>query len=426
MRAHEVVITGCGAITPHGTIPATWQALCRGESAVRPVTIPGTQGMRDIMAMSSRWFDVGREIADGRLRRMLGWASGLAVSAGVMAWRDAALDDTVALDEMATVFAVPIPDLQLEQLHGVLRGGFDEDGTWHAGRFAAAMRRAVPPYWRLAQIPNLIGYALSVVVGIRGKAIALSTACASGIDAIGLAARLVAHGEARIVVAGGGDSLLTPAAYALMHRFQLLARGDDAGAVRCRPFDRDRQGLVLSEGAGAVVLEAAHSARGRGRAPYGRLLGYGSTVCGATTLDVKSRTDGFAAAMEAALRDAKTRPNDVEGVVAYGAGTRHGDGEEADAIGKVLGSLARVPVTSTKGALGYLGAAAGSVDAIVTLLAIRDRLMPPTANHRVPDRGWAIDCVAGSPRPFPGRLALVNSHGVGGHYASLVLGRVAA
>lgn len=424
MKSRRVVVTGIGAITPLGTLRETWDGVLSGRSCVQAVAIPGAQRLHAAVGAPTPWFRPDDYLDDVRLRRMLGRASSLAVAAGIMAWRDAGLDSKAPCHRVAGVFATPVPDLQFERLHQAFRTASSVGRTFDPARFASEMRRTIPPYWRLAQVPNIIGCALSATLAIRGPQIAVSTGCASGADAIGLAARMITHGEVDLALAGGGDSLLVPVAYALMHRFQLLATREADGCVLCRPFDRARRGLILGEGAGLLVLEAEECARRRQQTPYGELLGYGAAVCPLLPLDVQLRGEGVDASMRAALDDAGLAPGDIDYISAYGTGTILGDREEANAISKVFSSESDVLVTSTKGATGYLGAAAGPVDAIVALLALNEGLIPPTANHSEIDPLCPINCVSSRARAFGGRGVVTNSHGFGGQYASLVLGRV--
>jgi 3-oxoacyl-(acyl-carrier-protein) synthase len=222
-----------------------------------------------------------------------------------------------------------------------------------------------------------------------------------------------------VVVAGAADCMLLVPVYMFLDRFRLLVAPGVDGSVACRPFDRGRSGLVPGEGAGFVVLEAEPSAYRRRARVYGEVLGYGAAVEPPTLLEGSS-SSGFCAAMETAVADAGCDASDVAQVSAYGAGTLGTDREEARAIAATFG--ARVPVTSTKGALGYLGAASGAVDAVLALRGIEEGIVPPTARHVEADPACPIHCVARRERPLDGTVTICNSHGLGGQYASLVLG----
>lgn len=409
----SVVVTGAAALTPLGSLDETWCALLAGRSRVEAVRLAGN-GHAVPGARSDLELDA---VPDARLRRPLGRAGMLAVAAALAAWRDAGLAGANA-DAAGAVLASPAPDLQLDLLHPAFLAA-RQNGHFDTGGFARELRRTVPPHWRLGQVPNVIGHALAALLKIRGPQLTVASACASGADAIGLAARMIEEGRVEIALAGGADNLLFAPAHALLRRFDLLSA--DHGPAQ--PFDRRRRGLVPGEGAAVLVLESAESAAARGAAVLGRFLGYGAATVPPAAADAQAGAEGFARAMSAALRDAALAAEDVGGLFAYAPGTLTGDREESLAIRQLFGTAVRV--TSTKGGVGYLGAASGAVDAALALRALQGRVIPPVANLTEPDELCPVACVAGEAAAHPRAAALCNTHGLGGQYASLVLGRAA-
>jgi 3-oxoacyl-[acyl-carrier-protein] synthase II len=257
--------------------------------------------------------------------------------------------------------------------------------------------------------------------GLLGQSFGTVSACAAGAHAIGTAARLIAYGDADAVVTGGTESTLTPLATAAFERMEATSREGIS-----RPFDRRRDGFVMGEGAGVLVLEEESAARARGARVLARVRGYGATSDAHHLTAPEPNGRGAARAIELALADAGVRPEEVAYVNAHGTSTPLNDRSETEAIKVALGERARdVPVSSTKSAIGHLLGAAGAVEAIATVLALRDRVAPPTLNYEQPDDGLDLDYVPGAARPLPNGdrppLAISNSFGFGGHNAVLCL-----
>jgi 3-oxoacyl-[acyl-carrier-protein] synthase II len=274
-------------------------------------------------------------------------------------------------------------------------------------------------------IPILMANAASGVVAmkhdLRGQSFGTVSACAAGAHAIGMAARLIAYGDADRVVTGGTESTLTPLSLAGFTKMEALSKSGIS-----RPFDRRRDGFVIGEGAGVLVLEEENSARERGARILGRVAGYASTSDAHHLTAPEPSGRGAARAIELALADAGIGPDDVDYVNAHGTSTPLNDRAETEAIKAALGDRARsVPVSSTKSAIGHLLGAAGAVEAIATLLALRDRIAPPTLNHEEPDEGLDLDYVPIQARPLEGGdgpvMAISNAFGFGGHNAVLCI-----
>jgi 3-oxoacyl-[acyl-carrier-protein] synthase II len=278
----------------------------------------------------------------------------------------------------------------------------------------------VTPFLVPMMMPNATPALVAMHLGMTGPNWCVATACAAGSNAIGEGLRLIRDGSSDLVMAGGTEAVVTPIAIAAFARMGALSgrHGDPASASR--PFDVDRDGFVIGEGACFLVLERWDRAEARGAHIYGEVLGYGRNADAYHVTAPSPGGAGASACMQLALDDAGLLPTDIAHINAHGTSTPLNDASEAEAIAKVFGEY-RPLVTSTKGVTGHLIGAAGAVEAAACLLAMRDGLVPPTANHAQADPEMRIDIVAGSPRAAHGR-ALSNSFGFGGHNATLILG----
>jgi 3-oxoacyl-[acyl-carrier-protein] synthase II len=294
----------------------------------------------------------------------------------------------------------------IEEQHDTLR----EQGSERVSPLAVPLMMA-----------NAAAGVLAMRHDLRGQSFGTVSACAAGAHALGTAARLVAYGDADAALAGGSESAITPLATAAFGRMEATS---ETGISR--PFDRRRDGFVMGEGAGVLVLEEEECAKKRGARILGRLLGYGATSDAHHLTAPEPHGKGAASAIELALADAGLVPGEVTYVNAHGTSTPLNDRSETEAIKTALGERGReVPVSSTKSAIGHLLGAAGAVEAIATLLALRDRVAPPTLNHEEPDDGLDLDYVPGSARPLPNSdtraIGISNAFGFGGHNAVLCL-----
>ena len=272
----------------------------------------------------------------------------------------------------------------------------------------------VSPFLVPTIMPNSAAATIAMHLGWRGPSHAPVSACASGAHALGHGARMVAAGRCQAVLAGGSEAILIPITEASFRNMTVISK-----AERCRPFDRDRDGLVLGEGAAAFVLEDWEMAVARSAHIYAELAGAASTSDAYHLTAPSPSGEGAATCMELALADAGVTPGEVAHINAHGTGTRLNDVAEAKAIAKVFGSPGP-PVTSIKGTIGHTLGAAGAIEAVATVLAIERGLIPPTVGYETPDPDVALDVVAGSPRPWTPGPALSNSFGFGGHNGCLV------
>ena len=404
-----MAVTGLGAITPAGrTVADTLATAAGGGSAARPITAWDASEHAVRFAAPIVAFDPEPWV-DARQARRMDRVGLLAIAAAEEALAEAGLLGDPATADPARV-AVIIGS-------GV--GGITTLEDQIATRVARGPSR-VSPLLIPMMMPNGPAGLVSLRHGFRGPSLCVATACASGANAIGDGAELIRSGRADVVVAGGAEASITPTAMAAFARMGALSSRNDDPAAASRPFDRDRDGFVMGEGAGVVVLEsAAHAAR-RGAPVLGWLAGYGAT-CDAHHITAPDPDGGAAVAcMLQALDDAGLRPGDVGHVNAHGTSTPLNDAAEASSLAKVFGSLGP-PVTSTKGCTGHLVGAAGAVEAAIGLAAARAGRVPPVANLTEPDVHGSVDLVIGQERTIPPGPVLSNSFGFGGHNATLVL-----
>lgn len=284
--------------------------------------------------------------------------------------------------------------------------------------------RRVSPFFVPSSIINMVSGNVSINSGFAGPNIALATACTTGAHSIGLAARMIQYGDADVMIAGGSEasiSELTLAGFASMKALS-MRNHDPEGASR--PWDVERDGFVLGDGAGVLVLEDYQHAKARGAKIYCELLGFGMSADAFHVTQPQEGGQGAAASMRNALQDAEIDPSRVQYINAHGTSTPLGDVAETDAIKSVFGQDTRIPVSSSKSMIGHLLGASGAVEAIITVLAIGDNAVPPTINLYQPDEGCDLDYVPHEARQMPIELALTNSFGFGGTNGTLIFGRV--
>ncbi|WP_412169576.1 beta-ketoacyl-[acyl-carrier-protein] synthase family protein [Curtobacterium flaccumfaciens pv. flaccumfaciens] len=401
----DIVITGFGAVSPfgHGVAPL-WDALVAGRSGVRALHRDGALWEQvPIRVGADAALDA--EGALGRVRaNRLDRSQQLALVAADEAWADAGAP-AVEGDRLAVVVGTGIGGVEtLLDAHDVL---------------GASGARRVSPRTVPMLMANGAAAQISIAYGARGGAYTTVSACASGAEAIATAARLIATGEADVVITGGTEAAVTPVTMASFAQSQALAKPDgDDPTTLSRPFDADRRGFVLGEGAGIVVLERADHAAARGQRSHGTLAGWGITSDAHNITAPLADGSEQERAMRAAIRMAGLTGADVDHVNAHATGTPVGDVGEAAAISRAVGTGALV--TAPKSAIGHMFGAAGAVEAILTLRALETGTVPPTLNLDQLDPAVDLDVVSGTARTAPLRAALNNSFGFGGQNASLV------
>jgi 3-oxoacyl-[acyl-carrier-protein] synthase II len=407
----RVVITGMGVLSPLGVgLDAFWDGLVHGRSGVRRIT------RFDPAPFPSQ---IAGEVPDFRPADHLPRRD--------VVRTDAFIQYALVAAEEAVAHAGLKIDGQNERV-GVALGTGMGGVPWLIAAWETLRREGpggLSAYALPGSLPNMAAGWVSMRTGARGPLLAPATACAAATQAIGDAARVIQRGEADVMLAGGSDALIHPLVLGGFCAIRALSTRNDAPARASRPFDRDRDGFVLAEGAGVLVLEALETARARGAEVLAEVLGYGLSAD--AQHPTASSAEGPARAMRLALADAHLPPEAIDYVNAHGTSTAQNDVHETEAIKAVLGAHARrVAVSSIKSMTGHLVGAAGAVEAIAAVLALRHGLIPPTINLETPDPACDLDYVPKHARRRPVRIAMSNSFAFGGTNAILILGRADA
>ena len=411
MARRRVVVTGLGLVCPVGnTVEEGWQNIIAGRSGIAPITRFDTAAFPVRFAGEVKGFDVAQYIAPKDARRMDTFIH-YGLAAGIQAVRDAGLDKEGAADPERVGVAI-----------GSGIGGLPLIEETKDEYNAAGVRK-VSPFFVPGSIINMISGNLSIQFGFKGPNIAIVTACTTGTHSIGEAARIVEYGDADIMIAGGAESTVSPLGLGGFCAARALSTRNDDPATASRPWDKDRDGFVLGEGAGVLVLEEYEHAKARGARIYAEVAGYGMS---ADAYHITApNMDGPRRSMVNALRNAGLGTGDVQYVNAHGTSTPLGDKNESDAIKAAFGEDAyKVVVNSTKSMTGHLLGGAGGVESLFTVLAIYHQISPPTINIVNQDPECDLDYCANAARPMRIDAALKNNFGFGGTNGSLVFTRV--
>lgn len=402
----RVVITGLGAVTPLATgVEESWQRLCQGKSGVARITKFDTSGFDAQIAAELKDFHPEDFLDKKKIRRTDPFIQ-YALVAARLAIRDAGL--SINGDNTGRVGVVL----------GSAAGGLTMFGANLLTLHDQGPDR-VSPFFIPGFLPNMAVGEVSMEFGIRGPSKCVVTACASGSNSIGDALRLIQYGEADAMIAGGSDAYVIPIAVAGFDKMRALSRRNNEPEKASRPFDKDRDGFVVGEGAGVVILEDLESALRRGAKIYAEVAGYGTNIDSFHITDPD--WENQARCVRLALSDANVLAGDVDYINAHGTSTVSNDLSETRAIKAILGEHAKaLPVSSNKSMIGHLLAAAGGVEAIFTVLTIRDGIIPPTMNYDTPDPECDLDYVPNIARKARVNVALSNSFGFGGVNATLV------
>ncbi|GIU26975.1 beta-ketoacyl-ACP synthase II [Shewanella schlegeliana] len=412
MSKRRVVVTGLGLVSPVGnTVDSSWKALVSGKSGIAPITKFDASEFSTRISGSVKDFDVEQYMPRKDARKMdLFIQYGMA--AGIQAVEDSGLEmDKLDPARVGTAIGAGMGGMPLiEQNHAaLLKGG----------------PRKVSPFFVPSTIINMIAGHLSIKYGMTGPNFAVTTACTTGVHNIGFAARTIAYGDADVMVAGGAEDVTCPLAVAGFGSAKALSTRNDDPEAASRPWDKDRDGFVIGDGAGVMVMEEYEHAKARGATIYAELVGFGMSGDAFHMTSPPSDGAGAAAAMVNAINDAKVAREEIGYINAHGTSTPAGDKAEAAAVKSVFSDHAYdLLVSSTKSMTGHLLGAAGSVEAIVTILALKDQVVPPTLNLDNPDEGCDLDFVAHTARDYKFDYGLCNSFGFGGTNGSLLFKKV--
>ncbi|TFL13774.1 beta-ketoacyl-[acyl-carrier-protein] synthase II [Pusillimonas caeni] len=406
----RVVITGLGIVSPVGnSVESAWDNIVNGRSGVGRITRFDPSAFNAQIAGEVKDFDVTHYMAAKEAKTMDTFIH-YGVAAGVQAWKDSGLEITDAnADRVGVIVGSGIgglPRIEETQIDYLDRGP-----------------RRISPFFVPASLINLVSGQLSIMLGLKGPSYAVVSACTTGLHSIGDAARLIKYGDADVMVAGGAESTVSPLGIGGFAAMRALSTRNDDPATASRPWDVDRDGFVLGEGAGVLVLEEYEHARKRGAKIYGEFAGYGmsSDAHHITSPD----REGPCRGMVNALRDGQIDPRDVSYVNAHGTSTPLGDKNETEALKLAFGDHAsRLVVNSTKSMTGHLLGAAGGIEAVFTTLAVHHQVSPPTINIFNQDPECDLDYCANQARDLKIDVALSNSFGFGGTNGSMVVKRV--
>ena len=412
MSTRRVVITGLGAVTPlANNVADTWEGIVNGKSGIGPIDSFDISSFATTFGGVIRNFNIGEYINEKDAKRMDGFVH-YGIAAGCQAIEDSGF---VVTEENAERIGVAI---------GAGIGGITGIEECYA-TYAQGGPRKISPFFVPGNIINMISGNLSIKYGLKGPNFAIVTACSTGTHNIGDAARLIKYGDADIMVAGGAERCTTsPTAMGGFASAKALSRRNDDPQRASRPWDRDRDGFVLSDGAGVVVLEELEHAKARGAKIYAELVGYGMSGDAYHITSPSVGGEGAARCMRNALRDAGLNPTDVDYINAHGTSTPAGDLGETMAMKAALGEHAyKIAVSSTKCMIGHLLGAAGGIEAVLTALSVQNQIAPPTINLDNPDPECDLDYVPNEARDINIDIAISNSFGFGGTNGTLVFKR---
>ncbi len=411
MARRRVVITGLGIVSPVGnTVEEAWQNILAGKSGISAVTKFDTSTFPVQFAGEVKNFDITQYISAKDARRMDDFIH-FGLAAGIQAVRDAGLDNegTADPERVGVAIGSGIGGLPL------IEATKDE--------YSAGGVRKVSPVFVPGSIINMISGNLSIEFGFKGPNIALVSACTTGTHSIGDAARIIEYGDADVMVAGGAESTVSPLGMGGFCAARALSTRNDDPATASRPWDKDRDGFVLGEGAGVMVLEEYEHAKARGAKIYAELIGFG--MSGDAYHITAPNTDGPRRSMLNALKNAGVAPSEVQYLNAHGTSTPLGDKNETDAVKQAFGDAAyKLVVNSTKSMTGHLLGGAGGIESLFTVLAIHNQISPPTINIFNQDPECDLDYCANVARPMNIEVALKNNFGFGGTNGSLVFKRI--
>ena len=411
MTKRRVVVTGIGMLTPLGNdVNSTWSNILAGKSGIDAVTLFDTTDYNTKIAGEVKDFNVEDYIPKKEAKKMDRFIQ-LGIAAGIQALRDSGY---IVNEENAGRVGVAI---------GSGIGGLPLIEENHKKLLTSGPKR-VSPFFVPSTITNMISGFISIMEGLKGPNLNIVTACTTGVHNIGIAARTIAYNDADAMLAGGAEATITPLAFAGFGSARALSTNNENPQTASRPWDKDRDGFVMGEGAGVVMLEEYEKAKARGAKIYAELVGFGMSGDAYHMTSPPADGEGAARAMANAINDAQIQADLIGYINAHGTSTPAGDIAEVAAVKSIFKEHAKnIKVSSTKSMIGHLLGAAGSVEAIFTILALRDQIAPPTINLDNPSEGCDLDFVVNGASGFNADYALCNSFGFGGTNGSLLFAR---
>lgn len=422
---NRVVITGIGWITPMGhSIDEVWKRLLAGDTGIARTSIFDANTFPTCISAEVKDFDLKRHIPDLAQHPSVGRNTSFALAACAQAWKAAKLDDaTLDLDRVGIYLGSGEGSLDFDAYTAAALASWKpEENNIDAVKWAQIATERMNMVREVEQEPNMPLSHVALLTGARGPALNCLTACAASTQAIGEATEILRRGDADVMIGGGAHSMIHPFGVTGFNRLTALSTANDHPAKASRPFDNQRGGFVLGEGAGMVILETLDHAKARNAPILAEVVGYGSTADAFRITDQHPEGTGAVIAMKEALKDANLTPQDIHYINAHGTGTRENDGNETGAIKQVFGEHAKnVPVSSIKSMMGHLIAAAGAVELITCVLALRDQTLPPTMNLDFPDPDCDLDYIPNQARKATVNAAMSNSFGFGGQNDTIIV-----
>lgn len=408
----RVVITGIGLVSPLGVgTEVTWNALLEGKSGIGPITRFDLAGFPSKIAGEVKGFDPLDFMSSKDLRKMDLFIQYACAAASIAMENSGLRIDSSNAERIGVYIGSGIGGL------GLIEGQHK--------KFLASGPKKISPFFIIGLIVNLATGQVSIRHGAKGPNLACATACATGTHAIGDSFRLIANGSADAMIAGGSEAVITPLAVGGFSAMKALSTRNEEPEKASRPFDKDRDGFIMGEGAGVVILEELQSAQERGAKMFAEIVGYGLSGDAFHVSAPSDNGDGPFRVMRNAINDAGIKPSEIQYINAHGTSTQAGDRIETLAIKRVFGESAPgIPISSTKSMTGHLLGAAGGLEAGITALVLQNGIIPPTTNYDTPDPDCDLDYVPNQSRRHPIRYALTNSFGFGGTNASLVLKKI--
>jgi 3-oxoacyl-[acyl-carrier-protein] synthase II len=420
----RVVVTGLGAVAPNGLgAEAFWEACLEGRSGIAPIEGFDATGFPVRIAGEVRGFKPVDWVPSRKALKIMGNNIRFGVAASQMAAEHAGLkEEPPDPARYGVVMGSGIVPTDLEEIGDAVLASLDEQGRFSTRRFGETGQKMLFPLWLLKHLPNMVAAHISIIQNAQGPNNTIVTACSAATQAIGEAFRIVQRGDADVVLTGGSDSRVDPLSLVAYSLLGAVSVSDRPPETVSRPFDRDRDGFVLGEGAACLVLESEEHARARGATIHAEVAGYGSAFDAYAVTQPEPEGWGASRAIEAALRDAEVSTEDVDYISAHGTSTLLNDRMETVAVKRVFDRGTRVPpLSSIKSMIGHLIGSAGAMEALVSVLAIRDGRVPPTINLENPDAECDLDYVPNEARELNVRTVVSNSFGFGGQNAVLVI-----
>ncbi len=421
----RVVVTGMGWVTPLGSeLEKTWQRIVNGESGVDQTTVFDARTFPTQFAAEVKEFDLRAFLgSDYEVHKTASRQVRFALAAAKQAWEHAGIAAAIDKTRVGVYLGGGEGPMDFDNFAAAAVEGWNyADNDLDTRRWADVAYKRLEKICEAEQDPNMAAGHIAAMFGVEGPNFNTLTACAASTQAIGEAMNLIRRGDADAMISGGCHSMIHPFGVTGFNRLTALSTRNDEVRSASRPFDRTRDGFVLGEGAGMIILEELEHARARGATIRAEVAGYGSTADAFRITDIHEDGRGGIASMQRALEDAKLTPEDIDYISAHGTGTQENDKIESLAISKLFGDRARnVPVSSVKSMLGHLIAAAGACEVITCILAIRDGVLPPTMNYQHPDTTCDLDYVPNHARKADVHTCLSNSFGFGGQNDTLVV-----